>query len=154
MSSTLALAPDACRCTRLSVYVPTAYAYRKLRTRVPPQEDNVDVGVIHNDGSRHWDGPIGTPEAADDVAATDKPESELPVGENVATNLAHGAIICLVGPEGELMGLTTSSGKADELYLLPISTTTVEAGSSKRIQSYPSHSIFVVINQVWQLPLL
>lgn len=121
---------------------------------MPPQEDDVDVGVIHNDGSRHWDGPIGTPAEADDVSAADKPESESPVGENVATNLAHGAIICLVGSEGELMGLTTRSGKADELSLLPISTTTVEAGSSKRIQSYPSHGIFVVINQVWQFLLL
>lgn len=55
--------------------------------------------------------------------------------------------MCLVGLRGELMGLE-GTGKGDDMRLVPISTTQVETGPSKRVQSYPPHSVFVIVKQV------
>lgn len=126
-----------------SVY--SALSYRRLRTRAHP--DDVEAGVSKDDGSKRGDGSSEFFKEADDASAADSAGVKASISEISSSNLAHGATVCLIGPAGELMGLTTSRGK-EEMSLTPISTTAVEAGSAKRIQSYPSSSIFVVMKQV------
>lgn len=144
--SALAVPPCAHPDTQLDS-VHRALSYRRLRTRAQPED--AEAGPSQDDGSKRGDGSSESFKGADDGSAADSPGGKASVCEISSSNLAHGATICLVGPGGELMGLTTGSGK-EEMSLMPISTTAVEAGSAKRIQSYPSSSIFVVMKQVRQ----
>lgn len=124
-------------------------AYRRLRTRSLHQPEDVAVVAEQVESAALVGGSCESAKDVDDDPAGESAAANSAARDVQTPSLIHGATVCLVGPAGELMGLkSTTTGKAEEMALLPISTTTVEAGSSRRIQSYPSHSIFVVSQQV------
>lgn len=123
--------------------------YRRRRTRAPQQPDDAGTATVEDDSTARVDGSCDSGKEVDDASVGDSTPAKPAVRDTKASNLDHGSMVCLVGPDGELMGLkSTTTGKSEAMALLPISTTIVEAGSSKRIQSYPSHSIFIVTKQV------
>jgi hypothetical protein len=71
---------------------------------------------------------------------------------DTAFRLEPGFIVCFLSAEDRLMGVRQSSAESRELSLVPVTSAgSVQAGSSKRMQHYPTDSMFVVGKQVTPL---
>eukprot|EP00892_Ulva_mutabilis_P012217 jgi/Ulvmu1/9368/UM050_0120.1 len=120
----------------------------RLRTRATQQHEDVGAIAEQRESTTLVNGACESATGMCNESVGEPAAAAAESRDAQSSNLNQGATICLVGPAGELMGLkSTTSGKPEELSLVPISTSTIEAGASRKIQSYPSHSIFVVNKQ-------
>jgi hypothetical protein len=75
-------------------------------------------------------------------------------GRDTASRLEPGSTVCFISCDGKIMGVRQSSAAFRELCLVPVTSAgSVQAGSSKRIQHFPTDSLFVVGSQVSFLPV-
>lgn len=63
--------------------------------------------------------------------------------------LEPGCTVCFITSDGKLIGVRQASAESRDLSLVPVtSAASVQAGSNKRMQHFPTDSIFVVGRQV------
>jgi hypothetical protein len=71
-----------------------------------------------------------------------------PASGTSVLRLETGSIICFVGQDGRLMGTPDAEGGGGNWPLEPQSAISVAIGHSKRVQSVPVSSVFVVTRAV------